>query len=532
MRLSNRAPRMAAEVRADPLWERLSHFIAQNTGLHFPPERIADLQRGLGAAAEEFGFADHARCAEWVLSGALTRPQLHALASHLTVGETYFFRERRTFEALSNVILPDLISRRRGREQRLRLWSAACCTGEEAYSLAILLQRLLPDWQDWNVTILATDINERFLRKAAAGTYGEWSFRDCTPLFKERHFTRAPDGRYQVAAQIRDWVRFAQLNLAEDSFPSLSTDTNAMDVILCRNLLLYFTPAHARKLVEKLNNALLDQGWLAVSPSEYSQALFSRFVAVNFPGAVLYRKDGVRERSARTPSLPEPAAAFELPAVPQAAVTVVTADHLPPEVAPVGLSEESSSSAGLPRSLAAAEYAFSQGRYGEAVDALLPAFADSASDISPGRLPPEHEPRAFSVLARAYANQGNLAAALLWTARWIDSNKVEPTAHYLHALILQEKGERWQARRALQSALFLQPDFALAHFALGNVARADGRAAEANKHFANALRSLRHRSPDEPLPDSDGMTVGRLVQTINSLAGISGRPHHAGGKLE
>jgi chemotaxis protein methyltransferase CheR len=512
---------MAAEVLADPLWERLSQFIARNIGLHFPPERITDLQRGLNAAAEEFGFADQARCAEWVLSGTLTRPQLHALASHLTVGETYFLRERRTFEALSEVILPDLIGRRRGQEQRLRLWSAACCTGEEAYSLAILLQQLLPDRKEWNVTILATDINERFLQKAAAGIYGEWSFRDCTPLFRERHFTRTPDGRYEVAAQIRDSVTFAQLNLAEDSFPSLSTDTNAMDVILCRNLLLYFTPAHARKLVKKLNNSLVEGGWLAVSPSECSQTLFSRFAAVNFPGAVLYRKDSDMERSVRTqaPSPPQPAAAFELPAMAQEPATAVTRAPLQPVVAPSGLSAEPAGALGLPQSVVAAEYAFSQGRYAEAVDALRPAFADTGIDIPTARLPAEHEPRAFSVLARAYANQGNLTEALLWTARWIDSNKVEPAAHYLHAMILQEKGERKDARRALQSAVFLQPDFALAHFALGNLARADGRAAEANKHFANALRSLRHRPPDEPLPDSDGMTVGRLVQTINVLAG-------------
>lgn len=522
---------MAAEVSADTLWERLSHFIAQNIGLHFPPARISDLQRGLGAAAEEFGFADHARCAEWVLSGALTRPQLHALASHLTIGETYFFRERRTFEALSNVILPELIGRRRGREQRLRLWSAACCTGEEAYSLAILLQQLLPDWKDWHVTILATDINERFLQKAAAGIYGEWSFRDCTPHFKERHFTRTPDGRYQLATRIRDWVAFAQLNLAEDSFPSLSTDTNAMDVILCRNLLLYFTPAHARKLVDKLHNALVDQGWLAVSPSECSQAQFSRFAAVNFPGAVLYRKDSVMERGslARTPAVADAAATFELPTVSQ---IEVIADPVQPEVPPAGGSQESSSSVELPRSLAAAEYAFSQGRYTEAVDALLPAFADAANPISAERVPAEHEPRAFSVLARAYANRGNLEEALLWTARWIDSNKVEPTAYYLHAMILQEKSEWQDARRALQSAIYLQPDFALAHFALGNLARADGRAAEASKHFANALRSLRHRSPDEPLPESDGITVGRLVQTITSLASIPFRPQRAEGKVE
>ena len=524
---------MAVEACAAPLWERLSHFIAQSTGLHFPPERIADLQRGLDAAAEEFGFADRARCAEWVLSGALTRPQLHALASHLTVGETYFFRERKTFEALASVILPQLISRRRGREQRLRLWSAACCTGEEAYTLAIVLQQLLPDWKEWNVTILATDINERFLHKAVTGTYGEWSFRDCAPGFRERYFTRTPDGRYQVAAPVRHWVTFAQLNLAEDRFPSLSTDTNAMDVILCRNLLLYFTPTHARKLVDQLCNALVEQGWLAVSPSECSQALFSRFVAVNFPGAILYRKDGDAERSslAFPSSSWQPAATFEPFTSPEEPIAAVTADPLRPESLPATPSEESSGS-GPPSALAAAEYAFSQGHYDAAVDALLPVFANAASDYSPRRLPAEDEPRAFAVIARAYANQGKLTEALSWTARWIEASKVEPAAYYLHALILQEKGERNAARQALQSAVYLQPDFALAHFALGTLARAEGHAAQASKHFANALRSLRHRSPDEPLPDSDGLTVGRLVQTITALAGFPGRPHPAGGKVE
>jgi chemotaxis protein methyltransferase CheR len=185
---------------------------------------------------------------------------------------------------------------------------------------------------------------------------------------------------------------------------------------------------------------------------------------VNFPGAVLYRKDSAVERSAgvQVPWLPEPVAAFELPAVPPEPPVEVTEPPPQPAAAP---------------------------------------------------------PAEYAVLAREYANQGNLTEALLWTARWIDSNKVEPAAHYLHAMILQEKGERSDARRALQSAVFLQPDFALAHFALGNLARAEGHAAEADRHFANALRSLRNRSPDEPLPDSGGMTVGGLVQTINALAG-------------
>lgn len=523
MRLSLRAPRMPAEAIPDTVWERLGDFVARNTGLHFPPERLVDLQRGFSAAAEEFGFADRARCAAWVLSGALTRAQLHALAGHLTVGETYFFRERKTFDALSTVILPELIARRRGREQRLRLWSAACCTGEEAYSLAILLQRLLPDWKEWNVSILATDINERFLHKAATGIYGEWSFRDCTAPFRERHFARTADGRYQVAAAVRSWVTFAQLNLAEDRFPSLSTDTNAMDVILCRNLLLYFTPAHAHKLVDKLYNALVDEGWLAVSPSECSQTLFSRFVTTNFPGAVLYRKGGAEERSLlpRAAPLPEPLStaqpfSFALRQQPPAP----TADPAREEVPSPGLPEISAGSAGSPADLATAESAFGEGRYSEVVDVLL-------AGLTAGR-----ELRAFSLLARAYANQGKLAEALQWTSRWIEADRVEPAAYYLHAMILQEQGEWPGARQALQSAVYLQPDFALAHFALGNLARAEGRGAEASRHFANALRSLRDRSPDEALPDSDGITVGRLTQTITALASLPGRPQRAAGTPE
>ena len=138
---------MQADIVPDALWGRVSEFIAQNTGLHFPTERRSDLQRGLEAAAAEFGFADAAAFADRLLSASLTRPQLHTLASHLTIGETYFFRERKAFDALAEHILPELIRHRRGREQRLRLWSAACSTGEEPYSLAILVRQLLPDWR-------------------------------------------------------------------------------------------------------------------------------------------------------------------------------------------------------------------------------------------------------------------------------------------------------------------------------------------------------------------------------------------------
>jgi chemotaxis protein methyltransferase CheR len=132
-------------------------------------------------------------------------------------------------------------------------------------------------------------------------------------------------------------------------------------------------------------------------------------------------------------------------------------------------------------------------------------------------------PRTFSLLTRALANQGQLAAALGWSERWIAADKMDCAAHYLHAMILEEQGEREAARRSLQRAVYLQPEFALAHFALGNLARADA-SSEASRHFENALRLLRACPPDEPLPESDGLGAGRLMEIIATVLKLPARP--------
>jgi chemotaxis protein methyltransferase CheR len=494
---------MQADALPDTLCSRLSQFIAEKTGLHFPPERRPDLHRGLLEAAAEFGFAEASKCADWLLSAQLTAPQLTTLASHFTIGETYFFRERKAFDALAQRVLPELIRRRRGREQRLRLWSAACSTGEEPYSLAILLHELLPDWTDWQVTILATDINTRFLQKAVAGVYGEWSFRESTPQFKERYFTRTADRRFAVVPEIRKSVSFAQLNLASDGFPSVASDTQAMDVIFCRNLLIYFTPPHARRLIDNLRRALMDDGCLVVSPSECSQVLFSQFVAMNFPGAILYRKGDAENRisAAWTPAAwtvapaetanEGAAPAFNIPGeLPnkQGVPGVPPAPRLEAQIQ----EEHSTPPAGL-------------------VDPCAAAEPPAPSSDAPG-------PSAFSLQSRALADQGKLTEALACSEQWVAADKLDAAAHYLHAMILQELGDRAAARRSLQRAVYLQPGFVLAHFALGNDARGGAHSPEANKHFENALRLLRGRPVDELVPESDGLTAGGLMEMIAALA--------------
>ncbi|MHB1188359.1 CheR family methyltransferase [Thiobacillus sp.] len=448
----------------DSLLSALSALLAARIGLHFPKERWGDLERGIAAAATAFDLPDAASCAQRLLSAPLAHREIEILASHLTVGETYFFREPRSLDGFEQHILPALLQARDAR--RLRIWCAGCCTGEEAYSIAMLLDRLIPEHEAWNVTLLATDINPAFLRKAAEGVYGDWSFRATPDWIRARYFKRKRDGRYALHPRIRNKVTFSYLNLAEDVYPSLSNNTNAMDVIFCRNVLMYFTAERARAVVKQLYRSLVDGGWLIVSPAETSSVLFSRFASVAFAGATLYRKPA--DAAAPRSECPVPAPAAE-PWRP-------LAQPLPPALQEVA-------AAPAPASLAAAP----------------------------------HGPGTPAQTARDCANRGQLDEAAAWCREAIAADKLNPAGYYLLATVQQEQGQNAAAVQSLQRALYLDPDFVLAHFALGNLYRSQGRQREAQRHFERAQSVLQTHLPDEILPESEGLTAGRLGEIIASV---------------
>ncbi|MBI4199222.1 MAG: chemotaxis protein CheR, partial [Chloroflexi bacterium] len=260
-------------------------LIASRLGLDFPEARQADLQRGILRSVQGGSLSDPEAYLAWLATLPDESPEWRRLASHLTVGETYFFRDRACFEALEQRVLPSLIAARQSEGiLRLRLWSAGCATGEEAYSLAILLDRLLPAWTDWALTILATDINGEALEVARRGRYREWSFRGTPQGIRERYFHLRGAETFELDPRIRRMVTFAPLNLAEDGYPDVMTNTTAMDLILCRNVLMYFAREAQRATVARLQRALVPGGWLAVSPAEASADLLGPLVPVNFPG--------------------------------------------------------------------------------------------------------------------------------------------------------------------------------------------------------------------------------------------------------
>lgn len=284
--------------------EALGRSITGQMGLRIAPEHWPALADLLDAGDR------HAALLRWT-GEPLQRAQVEALAERLAIGETYFFREPAVFAWLEQELLPALVAARHAPPQRrLRLWSAGCCTGEEAYSLAIVVRRLLGHLPDWDVEVLGTDIHPGFLARAAAGVYGDWSFRDVPPDLRQRHFEPLGDDRWAVSADLKRLTRFAHLNLAaEHAVPG------EVDVILCRHVLMYFDPEQARRTVARLHRALAPGGWLLVGSTESQAELFADFEAVHSGSAVAYRKpDAARARvvaparvADTTPAPPAPA---------------------------------------------------------------------------------------------------------------------------------------------------------------------------------------------------------------------------------
>ncbi len=192
----------------------------------------------------------------------------------ITTNETLFFRDSAPFEVLRHRVIPMIVDRNAGtgHERRIRIWSAACATGQEPYSLSMLLHELLPDVHAWDVEILATDISEQALGHASAGLYSRAEVeRGLGEDALRRHFVPDGDG-FRVMDSVRSLVSFRQLNLLEP-FPGLGP----FDVVLCRNVAIYFDAEVQRDLFHRLGDTLAEDGFLFVGASESLSRYGPRF---------------------------------------------------------------------------------------------------------------------------------------------------------------------------------------------------------------------------------------------------------------
>jgi chemotaxis protein methyltransferase CheR len=435
----------------------ICEVIALRTGLHFPKERWAILRRSLVLAARDFGFEDISEFAEFLLSSNPTKDQIETLASYLTCGETYFWREPQTYSVLTDFILPELIKSKKNGKKSIRIWSAGCSSGEEPYSIAIAIHKTILNIEDWDISILATDINPKVLGKASAGVYSQWSFRNTPEWLKSRYFITREGNQFEIIPEIKKMVTFSCLSLIEmTAISSIKT----VNIIFCRNVLMYLTSEWSTKIIQNFYNTLSEEGWLVVSSCELSSELFPQFTAVNFPGAILYRK--VINRSIQP-------LFFENEEIPGVISVPDTLASTPSTIQP----------------------------------------KDSGSSLASELTVSD---KIFKI--RLLADQGHLEEAVSICNKAIESDKLIHGLYFIRASILQEMDKNDEAIASLKQAIYIDNEYVMGHFTLGNLYFRLGNTRNAMRCFNNVLDLISKCANEDILPESEGLTVKYIREII------------------
>lgn len=446
--------------------ERLRASVAQHLGLGLSEmgdaELHAVLERRMAAQGVKRAGAYLA-----ILEGPAGKEEAHALGQLLTVGETYFFRGPAQFKVLRESVLPALWRK----QNEIRILSAACSSGEEPYSLAMMCHD-----EGWaggqrKARIEAVDLDRRSLAKARAGVYSTWSLRQTTAAL-QRRWLKTTGNEVRLVPDLLGSVHFHERNLLElDGL----FEPASFDIVLCRNVLIYFTPTSARAVVDRIESLLVPGGYFFLSETETLRGITSSFELVSSASSFYYR---TRERPAPVAAQPAPPpmpASVATPAPPS--TSIVLEDMLP---------------------------LFARERFGE----VLAALADA---VVPGR-----EDDLLVYRAVAHLGVGAVAEAEAAARRVVVEGEHPADAHMVIALAAEHQGDAAKAREHCHAALYLDPSFALARLHIGRIERREGKLVDARRELRQALELLAHEKEPRIALFGGGFSRDGLVALCKS----------------
>lgn len=544
---------------------RFRSAIAARLGLQFDDGRVGFLGEVLWRRVRATGkdvdvYLSH-------LDLARGRDELGALAQELTVPETYFFRNIEQYRAFGEVAIPGCIAARGG-ERRLRIASLGCASGEEAYSLAILTRDALPD-PAWDISIVGADINAAMLEKARRGRFTAWALRE-TPDDDKRRWFRVDGRDFVLHDALRESVRFELHNLVDDG-PTIWPGST-YDVVFCRNVVMYFVPDQARRLIERIARALRPGGYLFLGHAETLRGLSQDFHLRHTHGTFYYQRLTPEEDVAASASAghraahawPDAslAAAADAPtwveAIQRASdrVAALTApraremdarngnaasgtDARAASSAHIGADNDATTARAPWRRAAAPADVESRDANGSGSRSASSAwdrgvvfellrterFADALAIVD--ALPPESARDSDVLLLRSVllTHGGELARAEDACRRLLDVDELSAGAHYLLALCREGVGDRVAASYHDQVAAYLDPAFAMPRLHLGLLARRAGERNAACRELGEALRLLQREDASRVLLFGGGFGRDALVALCRSeLSRCGGTP--------
>lgn len=504
---------------------KLREYLLINMGLNFTENRNKELYGKMENASGAFGFSEVDKFIDWLINRKIDNSQVEKLASFLTIGETYFQRERKALDFLEYEFLPKLIHERRGKHQYLKIWSAGCSSGEEPYSIAIMLKRLLSNIDDWNITLKATDINPNFLAKAKKGEYTEWSFRGIDDSFKKKYFKNTGKGSYEIKSDIKEMVDFSFLNLISDDYASPENNISSYDVILCRNVMIYFSNEGIRSVTSRFYDSLSKGGVLLLSPVESTHLICSKFNRTFKNSVTIYSKTDVKNDKAlpfislnNASSMSDRSCLFSgnnktnkkvIPAVGKNSSSLMS-----------GVRAKSNLNNNKTELQNRSSLDKIEGQKEISFEALLKAYKQGntnyVEDSLKNIIENTKDLKKYLLLAKIYLDKMKLRLAEELCLKVIGKDKINAEAHYLLGNVYYEDDRAEEAIESLKKSVFLEPDNALSYYLLGNIYFSRGNGVDSERCFKIVNRILSELKGDNALSLYEDVTVQKLKETVET----------------
>lgn len=482
--------------------QRFKAVIGQQIGLRFDDTKLGFLSEVLHRRLKDRGRDGDAYL--WELEYEPPNAELAALARELTVGETYFFRNNEQFRALAEVVLPDRM-RVRCEQKELRLLSAACSSGEEPYSMAMVAHETIGD-PSWKVSVRAVDLNPGALERALCGRYSPWALREVSAEMRAKRFRE--DGRdVTLDDAIRAMVTFELANLASEN-PSLWQPA-AYDVIFCRNALMYFEPDQMRAVIERIARSLAPGGFLFLGHAETLRGVSDHFHLCNTNQTFYYQlKNGVEPDRGRIVQF---APRQIRPRMPQAVQDVAWVDEIR------RASERVAALLPGPGVSHACQEPFNPFDPAPALDLMRQErFSEALNHVRVSARLPRQDRDALLLEAVLLMHSGQIEAADDVVCRLLGFDGHNAAAHYIRALCREHQGALEGAIEHNRAAASLDPTFAMPRLHLGLLTRRSGDREAARREFARALELFAHESDSRILMFGGGFGRQALIDLCQS----------------
>ncbi|HKI48099.1 MAG TPA: CheR family methyltransferase [Desulfobacteria bacterium] len=465
----------------------LCNRITEKTGIGFDERKRKQLGEIVETRCRRLGLNHINDYYNLLRNPSVKGREFGTLMDILTIQESFFFRHKAQFQALRHFCLAPMMNQKKADHRKINIWSAGCANGEEAYSIAMLVRELASDDFQMKFHIKGTDISRQALLKAKEGVYTERAIRGLAPHYLDRYFTKQGD-RYLLSADIKTMVDFEYFNLSEEPFPM---DTMPRwDIIFCRNVIIYFTQNHSRKLMKNFYASMADGGFLFAGFSETMRYLNDDFIPIQMDDAFIYQKP--------------------FPGQPSTSATAARSKSIKKHIAPL----EKKSGRHFQKSPSKKPILSSRGTRrtttGPAEINLPQTIARPKKIENADRTPSTFLDENLSV-ARELADKGETIAAATILDNIVRQDPLLTEAYFMLAMIHNDAGNLDQSRHYLKKVTYLEPENPLAHLHLADIFKAASRKKDAAREYTTVISLLENRKNPETDELGDGFTSQAIL---------------------